>query len=438
MNSTKNKIMENIQKYKTDKKTHQLTSKKNISNFYEQETFIKLFQTFYNYVKPMYSIHAKKKTLYDLRFYIEEIYSKAFSKYMILVRKGNKMDEIEKICQEFCKFVFYFICSKINKKKFVDEYCMNLMLSTEFYQNQNDDIRIFSNFLSGKYGIGDLLFFLFLRNLIEKELNISFLDKAKDETKIQHKENKEYIFLEFYLNFHQCSKIICQLYNIEDEILINQVIKRIEPYLIKDPQSSNFNQISIYNLLVCLTDDFHNSVIAFNESKGINNVPFVFNKKNEFFDLSSNSDENTHEGFVSMLEYFGGQEGEFEDNLKYILLTYIKEKEILNFFDKYFEGDCNENLENIIYDIRNCVTQKIFLIIEFIFNEDIKSFNVGFGIQPDKKNEDFEELINIKNELINYKEIIQLPEELVEKFCQKLINIPHLVAQISKIIDAKK
>ena len=189
---------------------------------------------------------------------------------------------------------------------------------------------------------------------------------------------------------------------------------------------------------MCLTDDFHNSVIAFNESKGINNVPFVFNKKNEFFDLSSNSDENTHEGFVSMLEYFGGQEGEFEDNLKYILLTYIKEKEILNFFDKYFEGDYNENLENIIYDIRNCVTQKIFLIIEFIFNEDIKSFNVGFGIQPDKKNEDFEELINIKNELINYKEIIQLSEELVEKFCQKLINIPHLVAQISKIIDAKK
>ena len=164
--------MENIQKYKTDKKTHQLTTKKNVSNFYEPETFIKLFQTFYNYVKPMYSIHAKKKTLYDLRFYIEEIYSKAFSKYMILIRKGNRMNEIEKISQEFCKFVFYFICSKFNKKKFVDEYCMNLMISTEFYQTQNDDIRIFSNFLSGKYGLEDLLFFLFLRNLIEKELNI--------------------------------------------------------------------------------------------------------------------------------------------------------------------------------------------------------------------------------------------------------------------------
>ena len=430
--------MENIKKYKTDKKTHQLTTKKNVSNFYEQESFIKLFQTFYNYVKPMYSIHAKKKTLYDLRFYVEEIYSKAFIKYTPLLRKGSRINEIEKLWPKFYKFVYDFICTKFNKKKFIDEFCMNLMTSTDFYQVQNDDIRIFAYFLNGKYGLGDLFFFLFLRNIIEKELNISFLDKAKDETKIQHKENKEYIFLEFYLNFHQCSKIICQLFNIEDDILINQVIKKIEPYLIKDPHSSNFNQISTTNFLICLTDDFHNSVIAFNESKGITNVPFVFNKKNEFFDLSSNTDENTHEGYVNMLEYFGGQEGEFEDNLKDVLLTFIKEKEILNFFDKYFEGEYSENLEDIIYDIRNRVTQKVFILIEFIFNEDIKSFNIGFGLPPDKPNDDFEELVSIKNILIKYKEIIQLPEEYVEKFCQKLVNIPQLFGQISKIIDSKK
>jgi hypothetical protein len=139
-----------------------------------------------------------------------------------------------------------------------------------------------------------------------------------------------------------------------------------------------------------------------------------------------------------MLEYFGGQEGEFEDNLKDVLLTFIKEKEILNFFDKYFEGEYSENLEDIIYDIRNRVTQKVFILIEFIFNEDIKSFNIGFGLPPDKPNDDFEELVSIKNILIKYKEIIQLPEEYVEKFCQKLVNIPQLFGQISKIIDSKK
>ena len=164
----------------------------------------------------------------------------------------------------------------------------------------------------------------------------------------------------------------------------------------------------------------------------------MFNKKNEFFDLSNNTDENAHEGYVSMLEYFNSQEGDFEENLKHVLLTYIKEKEILNFFDKYFEGEFNDNLEEIIYDIRNCVTKKIYILLEFIFNEDVKSFNVGFSLPPENENSDFAELVNIKNILINYKSIIQLPEEYIEKFCYKLVTIPQLLNQISKIIDSKK
>ena len=434
--------MDNTYKSSTHKQTKQASSKKNNINIHSQDSFIKLFQDFYNFVNPMYGIRAKKKTIYDLRFYIEEIYTIAFLKYTYFLRtiiKGNNSSQdSDKTWPKFSKFTYDFIFNKFQKKQFVDQNCMNIMLTTEFFQGQYEDIRIFSNLLSGKYNTEDLLFFLFLRNIIEKELGISFLEKAKDETNIQHKENKEYIFIDFYLNFQQCTKIICQIFNLEDEILINQVIKKIEPYLIKDPQSTNFNCITTTNLLVCLMDDFHNSRTNFSESKGINNIPFVFNKKNEFFDLSNNTDENAHEGYVSMLEYFNNQEGEFEENLKYVLLTYIKEKEILNFFDKYFEGEFNENLEEIIYDIRNSVTKKIFILIEFIFNEDIKSFNVGFSLPPDNKNADFVELVQIKNILINYKSIIQLPEEYIEKFCFKLVNIPQLLNQISKIIDSKK
>jgi len=432
--------MENIYKSSTHKQSQLCSTKKNNSG--TQDLFTKQFLDFYNYANPMYGIRAKKKTLYDLRFDIEEIYTVAFLKYTYFLRtiiKGNNSNqESDKTWPKFPKFIFDFILNKYKKKQLVDQNCMNIMITVDYFQGQYEDIRIFSNLLSGKYNTEDLLFFLFLRNNIEKELGISFLDKAKDETKIQHKEYKEYIFIDFYLNFQQCSKIICQVFNLEDEILINQVIKRIEPYLIKEPQNSYFNCITTTNFLVCLTDDFHNSRMNYSESKGINSVPFVFNKKNEFFDLSNNTDENAHEGYISMLEYFNSQEGDFEENLKHVLLTYIKEKEILNFFDKYFEGEFNDNLEEIIYDIRNCVTKKIYILIEFIFNEDVKSFNVGFSLPPENENSDFAELVNIKNILINYKSIIQLPEEYIEKFCYKLVTIPQLLNQISKIIDSKK
>ena len=68
----------------------------------------------------------------------------------------------------------------------------------------------------------------------------------------------------------------------------------------------------------------------------------------------------------------------------------------------------------------------------------MKSFNVGFSLPPDNKNNDFIELVNYKNILINYKSIIKLPEECIEKFCSKLVTIPQLLNQISKIIEIKK
>ena len=55
-----------------------------------------------------------------------------------------------------------------------------------------------------------------------------------------------------------------------------------------------------------------------------------------------------------------------------------------------------------------------------------------------KKNDVFEDIVKLKNILVEYKEINQLPEEYVEKFCQKLVSIPQLIEQISKIIVAKK
>ena len=77
--------MENNCKSSTQKHTQTSSNKKNSSgNMLTQDSFTKQFQDFYNYVNPMYGIRAKKKTLYDLRFYIEEIYTIAFLKYTYL------------------------------------------------------------------------------------------------------------------------------------------------------------------------------------------------------------------------------------------------------------------------------------------------------------------------------------------------------------------
>ena len=404
------------------------------------EILAKVYFKFISLVKPMVGIRAKKITLYDLRYCIEEIYSVAFVKYtQILKMKINENNE--NIFPSFPSFVFEFIVNKWAKKQLIDQTCMNILLSLEYFKLNFEDIKLFSNFLNENYNNEDLLFFLFLRSNIEKNLGVSILEKAKDDTIIQHKEDKEEIFMNLYLNQKQISKIITTIYNCDDEILLNQVLQRLHPFYEQNSQKYIFN---IYIFLTCLTDDYHLSREKYDESQGINNIPFFYNKQNEFFDLSGNSEGNEHDIFMNMVYYFNSQSFDFQDTLINIIITYIKEKEIFVFFEKYFVGEFpnNESNDNIIYDFRNSIMKKVYFLINIVFNEDIRSWNASFEIDNNEndihENKTFSDLIKLKNNLMNSKTIVDINENLLEKFCNTLLSDPLLLNQITKMISLKK
>ena len=420
-----------IKNKKEDKKNNSIIS---------TEILPKVYFNFFSLVKPMVGIRPKKITLYDLRYYIEEIYSVAFLKYtQILKMKSNDNNEI--IFPSFPSFIFEFIVNKYAKKQLIDQTCMNILLSLEYFKLNFEDIKLFSNFLNENYNNEDLLFFLFLRSNIEKNLGVSILEKAKDDTIIQHKEDKEEIFMNLYLNQKQISKIITTIYNCDDEILLNQVLQRLEPFYEGNSQKYIFN---IYIFLTCLTDDYHLSREKYDESQGINNIPFFYNKQNEFFDLSGNSEGNEHDIFMNMVYYFNSQSFDFQDTLINIIITYIKEKEIFIFFEKYFVGEFpnDESNDNIIYDFRNSVMKKIYFLINIVFNEDIRSWNASFEIDNNEndihENKTFSDLIKLKNNLMNSKTIVDINENLLEKFCNTLLSDPLLLNQITKMISLKK
>ena len=418
-----------IKNKKEDKKNNSIIS---------TEILPKVYFNFFSLVKPMVGIRPKKITLYDLRYYIEEIYSVAFLKYtQILKMKSNDNNEI--IFPSFPSFIFEFIVNKYAKKQLIDQTCMNILLSLEYFKLNFEDIKLFSNFLNENYNNEDLLFFLFLRSNIEKNLGVSILEKAKDDTIIQHKEDKEEIFMNLYLNPKQISKIITTIYNCDDEILLNQVLQRLHPFYEQNSQKYIFN---IYIFLTCLTDDYHLSREKYDESQGINNIPFFYNKQNEFFDLSGNAEGNEHDMFMNMVYYFNSQSFDFQDTLINIIITYIKEKEIFVFFEKYLVGEFtnNESNDNIIYDFRNSIMKKVYFLINIVFNEDIRSWNASFEIENKDiiENKTFSDLIQLKNNLMNSKTIVDINENLLEKFCITLLSDPLLLNQITKMISIKK
>ena len=128
-------------------------------------------------------------------------------------------------------------------------------------------------------------------------------------------------------------------------------------------------------------------------------------------------------------------------------MTYIKEKEILIFFEKYFENEFNSNNpnndEDLIFEIRDIVLRKLYYLINIIFYDDYRAWNVSLNISPNNDNpldlnEDFKKLVSLKQKLIQSKTTTDLPQEIVEKFTVCLLSTPQVLSQISKIIATKK
>ena len=54
------------------------------------------------------------------------------------------------------------------------------MLSLDFYGMKHKDIKVFQQFVTEEYDSDDLIFYLFVRSYIEKEMKQFFLERAKE------------------------------------------------------------------------------------------------------------------------------------------------------------------------------------------------------------------------------------------------------------------
>ncbi|MCQ2816000.1 MAG: hypothetical protein MJ252_01930 [archaeon] len=514
---------------------------------YYYESFGQNYPTFFPLVKPLLGIRPRKIALYDLKFYIEEIYSVAMFKYSHIAKSLDPSTNFEDgsdgiISNEqsgepglssgrpnlteqllpFPHFVYEFLSNKFAKKALIDQNITNILLTMEYYKDLNGEIKLFSNFLNETYSINDLILFLTIRGIIERELRVLYLEKAKDETKIQHMEDKDEILCDIYLSTPIIQKVISVLFNSTDEILYNHVVSKFANDFIRDPHNKFYNTIPSAIFIITLVDDFHSSrelnnintnsgnPSYYTNSKGIANVPFFYNRANEFFNdsgepeqkMENEEEKKMEEGeetkeekpndvnkyfsdaekYSNMLNYLSENGKSFYENVKYAIMIYMKEKDVLDYLEKFLEnliknkkklmneeGDNNidlsefnsfapgydlsnaKGIENFVYEVREQVMRKIFYLIEIIFHDDIYAWNASFisnegedeetyiqNINVMVNSEDFIMLNNIKTDMLNYKNIVDLPKELVEKFSGTLLSIQKVSDQINRIIMNKK
>lgn len=133
---------------------------------------------------------------------MEAIYASRFEKESLnkSITDGKKKIPYKEI--SFPTFVHDYMQNKHKTKQNVSQNCLNLAASLEFFDET--DINMFKLFLKESYDKEELTFFLLIRKAIEKEMNVSFMEKAKTEQYLKHQEAAGFLNAKLYLNVKNC------------------------------------------------------------------------------------------------------------------------------------------------------------------------------------------------------------------------------------------
>jgi hypothetical protein len=171
--------------------------------------FNEKYSKFFKTLNPLIGVRGKKLNLYQLKYILEEIYSIRFIKDTSTLRNQlsvkNQKNNID-VKDPFSVFVVEFLTNKFVKKPIIDQHALDLLLSLDHLKGRAKEVEIFSKFLNEEYDTDDLIFFLFVRSCIEKEMKIMFIEKAREEIKIQYQEDRDEIDTDLYLNIKTCLK----------------------------------------------------------------------------------------------------------------------------------------------------------------------------------------------------------------------------------------
>ena len=177
-------------------------------------------------------------------------------------------------------------------------------------------------------------------------------------------------------------------------------------------------------------DDYHqNKLNNYNNNKEIKN-----NKGNNYNNINN---KNGEENYNAILE-------EKKNQLKIILGSYIKEKELDIFFEKLLTSySINEKnkitIEETLSNIKDLVSKKVNLLIKILFAEDEKGWYNSLKLKEDDKDakEYYIKLTGMIEELMKFDKIQEIPENMIKEFGETLFTTPELNSQINKLVLKK-
>ena len=120
------------------------------------------------------NVAPRPKLLSWLMRAIEELYDARFAHEAAEVGRGESDFVAEQVSSLFPAFVVKRLSTKVGLRSLVDQTCWDLLYNAHVYRRDYLEVEMFCRFLQEFYDHDDLLFFLYVRSVVAKQLHVSF------------------------------------------------------------------------------------------------------------------------------------------------------------------------------------------------------------------------------------------------------------------------
>ena len=380
-----------------------------------------------------------------LRYLIEEIYSLKFLKDTQTLSKETNAET-----ESFPIFVGKLLISKYPKKSQLDQQTVNILSSIEFYSKTYKDIKLFSMFLTEEYDGDDLIFYLFVRSCIEKELKIFFLEKAKEKVK----KGSNNVMDDIYVPVKACQSIGLAIFGNDEPELLNGFIDKVAHLTSTESLNKKKTHIKATSILAFAVEDYHvnkdneDDESAENKEEEIEEEVKTVNNTNNT--NNNNINNNPIKEFKSYMTKHKADKAKSElekrNAFKKIVNDYIKEREIHNYINKLLNSnvaftalvnDSAQVYKKTLDNIKDITLKKLTLLVNYVFTKDKGNFLSLLKLKENdiKRAKTFVILCEMLDKVCkNPKFGNDLSESNVMAFINGILDIPEFNILTSKLI----
>jgi hypothetical protein len=198
------------------------------------------------------NIKPQKRPLSWLLRIIEEIYDARYVHDTSELTDSSEANKAAgapkdvKLSKIISVFVMDFFVKKYGLKSLVDQTCWDLLYNLHALRKDHLEAEVFGRFLEETYDPDDMLFFLYVRSVVQRELGFSFRSNCAELGE------RDAIFL----SFKSCVSISKLVFGAEAEELLRNFLAMIESHLVG---RGDQRKIEVYQFLHLVLAEYHDT-----------------------------------------------------------------------------------------------------------------------------------------------------------------------------------